>query len=193
MRINNFKKKLSITFYVFLFTANAIAAEEIKFDTVHKNEMYEIRHYSERLVAQTIDNNDSGTFRKLFDYISGANNSLEKIEMTTPVTQIKQDNVSFMQFHLPSKFNRKTTPIPSNLNVKIITIKEGYFAVIRFSGRSSHKNFKKYSKILHEKLVEDKILINGFVIKATYNPPFTLPSFRRNEVMFNVMWKNSTQ
>jgi len=193
MRINNFKKKLSIIFFSFLFSINTIIAEELNFDIVHKNEIYEIRYYSEHLVAQTIDNNDSGSFRKLFDYISGANNSLEKIEMTTPVTQIKQDNIFFMHFHLPSKFNKKTAPIPSNLNVKIITIKEGYFAVLRFSGRSSDKNFKKNSKILYEKLVEDKILINGFMIKATYNPPFTLPSFRRNEVMFNVLWKSSTQ
>ena len=67
-------------------------------------------------------------------------------------------------------------------------MKEGYFAVIRYSGRSSDKNFTKYSKILREKLLEDKILINGFAIQATYNPPWTLPPFRRNEVMFNVKW-----
>ena len=120
-------------------------------------------------------------------------NFAKKIEMTTPVTQIKQDNVSFMQFHLPSKFNRKTTPIPSNLNVKIITIKEGYFAVIEYSGRSNDANFTEHSKILREKLSADKILIRGSPIKATYNRPFTLPFLRRNEVMFNVFWKNLVQ
>ena len=173
---------------LFLSTNTTMATEEVKFDIVHKNEIYEIRKYSERLAAQAINDKDSGTFRKLFNYISGDNNSSKKIEMTTPVTQMKKNNVSFMQFYLPSEFNKKTTPIPTNSDVEITLMKEGYFAVITYSGRSSDKNFIKYSKILREKLLEDKILINGAAIKATYNPPWTLPIFRRNEVMFNIKW-----
>ena len=173
---------------LFLSTNATMATEEVKFDIVHKNEIYEIRKYSERLVAQAINEKDNGTFRKLFNYISGDNNSSKKIEMTTPVTQMKKNNMSFMQFYLPSEFNKKTAPIPTNSDVEIKLMKEGYFAVIRYSGRSSDENFLKYSKILREQLLEDKILINGFAIKATYNPPWTLPLFRRNEVMFNVKW-----
>ena len=173
---------------LFLSTNATMATEEVKFDIVHKNEVYEIRKYSERLVAQAINDKDTGTFRKLFNYISGDNNSSKKIEMTTPVTQMKKNNVSFMQFYLPAEFNKKTTPIPTNSDVEIMLMKEGYFAAIRYSGRSSDKNFIKYSKILREKLLEDKISINGFAIKATYNPPWTLPIFRRNEVLFNVEW-----
>ncbi|MDC0247679.1 heme-binding protein [Pelagibacteraceae bacterium] len=183
------KKFLGIVALGLFFSTNAImAAEEVKFDIIQKNEIYEIRKYSDRLVAQAINNKDSGTFRKLFNYISGDNNSSKKIEMTTPVTQMKKNNVSFMQFYLPAEFNKKTTPIPTNSDVEIMLMEEGYFAVIRYSGRSSDKNFIKYSKILREKLLEDKISINGFAIKATYNPPWTLPLFRRNEVMFNVKW-----
>ena len=167
-----------------------MASEEVEFDIIHKTKIYEIRKYPERLVAQAINNKDNTTFRKLFNYIAGANNSSKKIEMTTPVTQTKKNNVSFMQFYLPSKFNMKTTPIPSSSDVKITLMKEGYFAVMKYSGRSSDKNFTKYSKILYEKLLEDKILIKGFAIKATYNPPWILPLFRRNEVMFNIMWKS---
>jgi hypothetical protein len=183
------KKLLGILVSVlFLSTNTTMATEEVKFDIVHENEVYEIRKYSGRLVAQAINDKNGGTFRKLFNYISGDNNSSKKIEMTTPVTQMKKNNVSFMQFYLPSEFNKKTTPIPTNSDVQITLMEEGYFAVIRYSGRSSDKNFIKYSKILRAKLLEDKILINGFAIKATYNPPWTLPLFRRNEVMFNVKW-----
>ena len=183
------KKLLGILVSIlFLSTNTTMATEEVKFDIVYKNEIYEIRKYSERLVAQAINDKDNGTFRKLFNYISGDNNSSKKIEMTTPVTQMKKNNVSFMQFYLPLEFNKKTTPIPPNSDVEITLMKEGYFAVIRYSGRSSDKNFTKYSKILREKLLDDKISINGFAIKATYNPPWTLPLFRRNEVMFNVKW-----
>ena len=185
------KKLLGILVLGLLLSTNtAMASEEVKFDIVHKTETYEIRKYSERLAAETINNKDNNTFRKLFNYIAGANNFSKKIEMTTPVTQTKKNNVSFMQFYLPSKFNEKTTPIPSNSDVKIILMEEEYFAVIKYSGRSSDKNFTKYSKILYEKLLEDKILINGLAIKATYNPPWTLPPFRRNEVMFSIKWKS---
>ena len=173
---------------LFLSTNTTMATEEVKFDIIHKNEIYEIRKYSERLVVQAINDKDSSTFRKLFNYIAGANNSSKKIEMTTPVTQTKNNNIYFMQFYLPSTFNKKTIPVPSNPDVKILLMKEGYFAVIKYSGRSSDKNFMKYSKILYDKLIEDRITINGFAIKATYNPPWTLPLFRRNEVMFNVKW-----
>ena len=188
------KNILSILVLVLLLSTNTtMANEEVKFNIVHKTETYEIRKYPERLVVEAINNKNSATFRKLFNYIEGANDSSEKIKMTTPVTQMKKNNVSFMQFYLPSKFNKKTTPIPSNSDVKITLMEEGYFAVITYSGRSSDKNFSKYSKILYEKLLEDKISINSLAIKATYNPPWTLPIFRRNEVMFNIKWENLQQ
>ena len=183
---------INLTFCIFLIFSYSLtmANEEVKYNIVHKTDVYEIREYSDRLVVQAAIYNDGGTFRKLFNYISGANKSSEKIEMTRPVTQIKKDNLSFMQFYLPSKFNKITTPIPSNPDVKIKLIKKGHFAVIRYSGRSSDKNFSKHSKILYNELLEDKILINGLAIKATYNSPFTPPPLRRNEVMFSVKWES---
>jgi len=190
MKISIFTKKLIIVILGFLLNTAAIANEEAKYDVVLKTSIYEIRFYTERLIVESIYNNDSGTFRKLFKYISGANNSSQKIEMTIPVTQIKKNNTNFMQFILPAKFNKETVPIPSNSDVKISIIEEGYFAIIKYSGRSSDKNFIKYSKILQEKLLKDKIVIKGFPIKATYNGPFTLPLVRRNEAMFNIKWKN---
>ena len=55
---------------LFLCTNATMATEEVKFDIVYKNEVYEIRKYPERLVVQAINDKDSGTFRKLFNYIS---------------------------------------------------------------------------------------------------------------------------
>ena len=169
--------------------SNVMANEEAQYDIVHKTDIYEIRHYSDRLVAQVINKGDNNTFRKLFNYISGANNNSEKIKMTVPVTQAIKDNELFMQFYLPSKYNKETTPIPTNSEIVVVTIEEGHFAVIKYSGRSSDKNFEKYSTILKQKLLEDKISIKGIAIKAAYNSPFTLPFLRRNEAMFEVNWK----
>ena len=180
--------RLNIFLIILFIHSQAMAYEESPFNIVYQTDVYEIRHYVDRLAVQAAYTNQNSSFRNLFNYISGANTDSEKIKMTTPVTQMKKNNVSFMQFYLPSEFNKKTTPIPTNSDVEIMLMKEGYFAAIRYSGRSSDKNFIKYSKILREKLLEDKISINGFAIKATYNPPWTLPLFRRNEALFNVEW-----
>ncbi len=185
-------KKIGFIVYIFflLFYSNAMANEEASYDVVHKTNIYEVRYYSDRLVVQVTNNGDNNSFRKLFNYISGANKNSEKIAMTIPVTQTEKDNKMFMQFYLPSKFNKETTPVPNNPDLEITTIPEGYFAVIKFSGRSSDKNFDKHNKILKQKLLDDKISFKGSPIRATYNSPFTLPPFRRNESMFSIDWKN---
>ena len=170
--------------------STTMANEEASYDVVHKTDIYEVRYYSDRLVAQVTNKGDNNSFRKLFNYISGENKNSEKIAMTIPVTQTKKDRELFMQFYLPSKFNNETTPIPTNPDLEITTIPEGYFAVIKFSGRSSDKNFEKHNKILKQKLLDDKIPINGFAVRATYNSPFTLPPLRRNEAMFSIDWKS---
>ena len=170
--------------------STTMANEEASYDVLHKTDIYEVRYYSDRLVAQVTNKGDNNSFRKLFNYISGENKNSEKIAMTIPVTQTKKDGELFMQFYLPSKFNKETTPIPTNPDLEITTIPEGYFAVIKFSGRSSDKNFEKHNKILKQKLLDDKIPTNGFAVRATYNSPFTLPPLRRNEAMFSIDWKS---
>ena len=81
------KKILKILFLGYLLSINGVMAnEEVEFDIVHKTEIYEIRKYPERLVAQAIINKNNPTFRKLFNYIAGANNSSKKI---------KNDNTSY--------------------------------------------------------------------------------------------------
>ena len=176
---------------IFLFPYSAtMANEEANYNLVQKNDIYEIRYYSDRLIVQVPNKGDNNSFRKLFKYISGQNENSEKIAMTIPVTQTQENGEMFMQFYLPSKFNKDTTPIPTNPELEVTTVPGGYFAVLKFSGRSSDKNFEKHNQILKQKLLEDNISIKGSVIRATYNSPFTLPPLRRNESMFSIDWKN---
>ena len=175
---------------ILLFTySHAMAYEESPFNIVHQTDVYEIRHYVDRLAVQATYTNQNSSFRNLFNYISGANIDSEKIKMTTPVTQSEESSEMVMQFYLPSKFTKKTAPVPTDPRVELITIEEGHYAVIKYSGRLTDKNFNKHKKILKENLIEDKIEIIGPAIKATYNGPFTLPMLRRNEAMFHVDWK----
>ena len=174
---------------VFFLYSNVMANEEAKYEVVKLNKIYEIRKYSDRLVVQATKINQNSSFRKLFNYISGANETNEKIEMTIPVTEIKKKGHVTMQFYLPSKFNKDNVPNPSRSDLEIVKIEQGYYAVIRYSGRASEKNFIKHKEILENELKKDNILIVGPAVKATYNGPFTLPAFRRNEAMFEVNWK----
>jgi len=183
--------RLNIFLTLLFIYSHAMAYEESPFNIVHQTDIYEIRHYVDRLAVQATYTNQNSSFRNLFNYISGANIDSEKIQMTTPVTQSAKSSEMVMQFYLPSKFTKKTAPVPTDPRVKLITIEEGHYAVIKYSGRLTDKNFNKHKKILKENLIEDKIEIIGPAIKATYNGPFTLPMLRRNEAMFHVDWRKN--
>ena len=163
-----------------------MATEQLKYETLDTNEIYEIRKYSDRLVIETEESNQNSSFRKLFNYISGSNEKNQEIKMTAPVTQIEKNGNMTMQFYLPSEFDENNVPIPSNSEVKVLNMEGGYFAAITYSGRASDKNFIKHKEILENQLREDKIKILSPPIRATYNSPFTLPMLRRNEVMFEI-------
>ena len=182
-----------LKFYILIFCTlfffsycNVMAYEEVNYEVVSSNEVYEIRKYSNRLVAETITTNQNNSFRKLFNYISGSNKTNEKIKMTTPVTQIEREGKMTMQFYLPIKYNKEDVPNPSRSDVRIVNIQGGYYAVISYSGRSSDKNFIKYKDILKNELIKNNVSILSQPIKATYDGPFTLPLLRRNEAMFKI-------
>ncbi|WP_262589424.1 SOUL family heme-binding protein [Candidatus Pelagibacter communis] len=163
-----------------------MANEEAKYEVIDKNEIYEIRKYSDRLAVETSRAGIDSNFRKLFNYISGRNDTQEKIAMTTPVTQVEKDGNMTMQFYLPSKFNSDNVPNPSRDDVRIVNIEGGYYAVLRYSGRASDGNFIKHKEILEKELNKNNISIISPPIRATYDSPFTLPMNRRNEAMYKV-------
>ena len=173
------------TLFVLPYSA-VMAYEEANYEVISKNEVYEIRKYSDRLAVETMTSGIDSNFRKLFNYISGRNDTQEKIKMTTPVTQVEKNGNMSMQFYLPSKFNSENAPNPSREDVNIVNIEGGYYAVLRYSGRASDGNFIKHKEILEKELKKNNISIISPPIRATYDSPFTLPMNRRNEAMFKV-------
>ena len=197
-------KKLLIFFLLFLsfLSLKVMAYEEATYNIVYQNNIYEIRDYNERLAVQVNHNDQNRSFQRLFKYISGSNIDSKKINMTTPVTESKkismttpviqsnENNIKIMQFFLPSKFTINNAPKPSDKDIKLVLVEQGYYAVIKYSGRHTDKNFNKYSKILKDRLSIDNIEILSLAIKATYNSPFTLPFLRRNEAMYHIVWND---
>ena len=178
-------KKLLLIFTLSLIS-NVMAAEEVKYTIIVKNKLYEIREYSDRLVIETKTSDQSSSFRKLFKYISGNNKDKKEIKMTTPVTQTEKNGNMTMQFYMPTEFDESNVPDPNNSEVKVLNVKGGYYAAIKYSGRASDGNYVKHKDILEDQLKKDEISIISKPIRATYNSPFTLPMLRRNEVMFKI-------
>ena len=85
---SNMKTVLSIVALGLIITFKAMAYEEANYQVVKTNEFYEIRKYSDRLAVETSTSNQNSGFRKLFNYISGDNQTNEEIKMTTPVTEM---------------------------------------------------------------------------------------------------------
>ena len=94
-----------------------------------------------------------------------------------------------MVFFLPKSFTKQSAPTPGTDNVELITVKEGFYAVIKYSGLSTNQNYNKHSTILKEALIIDNINTIGDPMMATNNGTFTLPFVRRNEPTYRVDWK----
>tara|TARA_B100000767_G_C19599051_1_gene464822 strand:+ start:227 stop:862 length:636 start_codon:yes stop_codon:yes gene_type:complete len=179
-----------------LTTNPAMSYEEPKYTVIKKTDIYEVRLYETRTVAQVIYGKEDSGFKVLFNYISGENDTSsevkmtvpvtqsEKIDVTAPVTQSKNDGKMVMQFFLPKQYSLQNAPKPNDPRVSIIDLPETYFAVISYSGSTSDKNFNEHHKKLKAALDKDKLIVIGIPLKATYNSPFTLPFLRRNEAMY---------
>jgi hypothetical protein len=177
-----------------------MALEEPSYEIIRSNADYEIRKYGDRLAVEVEFTNESSGFRYLFNYISGENTTSEevsmtvpvtqsaKIDMTAPVTQFSKDDKMVMQFYLPSKFSIENAPIPTNKKVSLVTMDGGYYAVLRYSGRVSDKNYMKHLSKLKGFLEKDNIKMIDYGTKAIFDGPFTLPIMRRNEAMIKIKW-----
>jgi len=167
---------------------------------------YEIREYPSIILVtaqsnSAFDKAGDESFQKLFDYISGNNTDSAKIVMTTPVlmedkgTKIPMTAPVFMNadakgwsmsFVLPDSYTIETAPQPIDKSLRLEERLGGKYAVLRFSGIYNDTNFEKRSAELEAWLAQHKLTAKGSIMRAGYNPPWTLPPLRRNEVMVEI-------
>ena len=174
----------------------------------------EVRRYAPRLAAEvTVPSNDSdegrnAAFRLLFDYISGANRSEADIAMTVPVetagggqeiamtapveTESLASDQLRMRFFLPSAFNSENAPRPTDQRVRLVEVPAETFAVLRFSGSTGAAAVQTRTEELMALLAGSSWRAAAMPIAYFYDPPWTLPPFRRNEVAIAVE-KDPTQ
>ena len=111
------------------------------------------------------------------------NGASQKIAMTAPVSikqehQQQTDDKWRVQFTMPSQYTMQTLPKPNNPNIEIVEVPAQTYGVIKFSGLAAAK-----TEELQSWMQAQKLTITGTPELARYNPPWTLPFLRRNEVM----------
>jgi len=179
--------------------------EQAKYVVVEQNNNIEIRDYAPMIVAET---EVSGTrekaigegFRMIADYIFGNNSTTQKVSMTAPVTQQGREKIAMtapvtqqgdgntwrVHFVMPASHSMHTLPKPNNPAVKLKEIGAKRYAVIRFSGMAGEDSLKHHTEELSEFITARKLKSLSAPTYAFFNPPWTLPFSRRNEVMVEI-------
>ncbi|MCY4052216.1 MAG: heme-binding protein [Gammaproteobacteria bacterium] len=193
------------------------AAEEPLFTVVTEQDNFQIRNYetytiAETVVDETFHSATQTAFNRLFDYISGANKNASKIEMTAPVLVIPQGiaMISSTQsnqsqptqesgimdqsqqgwtiaFVLPQGMNTSNSPKPLDTRIRLIDVPERQVATLQFSGRLRTAPVELHRAKLAAWLDGQGMDHQGDWRVAGYNPPWTLPALRRNEIQVTLI------
>lgn len=186
--------------------------EEPAFVQVEQVGTVEIRTYGERIAAQTVVTGSSEAarnrgFQRLAGYIFGGNTARSSIAMTSPVAQAgdgngRSRNIAMtapvaqspepgdrwtIQFFMPSEFTLATLPVPNDPTVVLATVPAETYAVLRFSGLGSAQTVASKQAELEASLAGSRWVSQGDPVVWFYDPPWTIPVLRRNEVAVRVV------
>ena len=184
--------------------------EEAGYEVLISEPDYELRLYAPMVVAETyveadFDKAGNRAFRTLFDYISGENTSAseiamtapviadqssadtgESIDMTAPVLNERTEQGWRYMFVLPASYSIETAPAPLSEDVRLASLPQKQVAVIRFSGFRDEELNNEKKRQLEQWMASKSLTPMSNPRWAGYNPPWTLPFMRRNEVMIDV-------
>lgn len=91
-----------------------------------------------------------------------------------------------VHFVMPSAYTLASLPQPNNPAVQLRQVASKTWAVISYAGFNTEAGTQKRTDELLAWLAAQKIKPLGTPQLARYNPPWTLPMLRRNEVMVEV-------
>ncbi len=185
------------------------ATEQPAYTVLQRDGAVELRRYGPRLAAETTVRGDEVSarnkgFQAIAGYIFGGNTGKTPIAMTAPVAQAKAEKIAMtapvaqepaadgswrVQFFMPAKYTRATLPTPNNPDVRIVELPAEQFAVLRFSGLAGRTAVAARNKELTDKAAAMGWKVTGPAVVWFYDPPWTLPPMRRNEVALPVAAK----
>jgi hypothetical protein len=184
--------------------------EEPSYRVLEADNDFEVRLYDSMVVAATtvngsFDSAGNRAFGALFGYISGENVTNSKIAMTAPVIAdqagaaegrkipmtapvLRESNDQGWRylFVLPEEFSLENAPAPLNEQVKLTAEPAKKIAVLRYSGSMDEQKLEQKVSQLQQWIADNQLVAVSQPRWAGYNPPWTLPFLRRNEVMIEV-------
>lgn len=179
--------------------------DQAKYKVLKRSENIEIRYYPPMVVAEVGVSGErqraiNAGFKQLFNYITGDNTKSEKIAMTAPVIESANETIAmtapvlqqehkdkwFISFVMPEKASLESLPKPKNPQIKLKELGGRHFAVIRFSGIAKDELIQQKLRELKVYIDDNKLEKIGQPIYAFFNPPWTLPFLRHNEVMIEI-------
>jgi hypothetical protein len=182
--------------------------EEPSYQSEQLTKQVEIRRYGPRIAAETVVDGDetsarSEGFRRLASYIFGKNRagaridmtapvgqqqaSSERIAMTAPVSSSSSSSGWAVRFYMPAGSTLESLPEPKDDRVRLVTVPAESVAVLRFTGTASPEVIAARTEELRQELREYGFDTEGSPATWLYDPPWTLPFRRRNEVVIGVV------
>ena len=168
-----------------------MALETPQYKVVSEYDDFEIRRYSEMIIATTSVRSDykgatSSGFSRIANYIFGGNETGEKIAMTSPVAMQLSDSTQKMSFMVPANYEEADLPKPTNAKIYFEKKDSCIMAAIRFGGWANDKKIEDHKKKLEKLLEAEEIRHNGNFSYFGYNPPYEVMN-RRNEVVVELV------
>ncbi|MCE2679123.1 MAG: heme-binding protein [Burkholderiales bacterium] len=188
--------------------------EVIKSEGAFEIRRYKPMLIAETEVQGDMDEASRKGFRLIADYIFGNNQRPDsadeakiamtapvtvqpqavKIAMTAPVSAQPVAGATNMQtadkwrvhFVMPSQYTLATIAKPKNDAVKLKEVPGKYFVVLAYSGLNGVAKVQEKTNETLEWTRQNGLEITGIPQLARYDPPWTLPMFRRNEIMVEV-------
>lgn len=185
--------------------------EHARYSVTSSDGPIEIRDYAPQIVAETTVAGERDAairegFRRLAGYIFGGNAPNQKIAMTAPVVQapggekiamsapVGQARVEDgtgndawrVRFTMPAEYTMESLPHPNDAAVRLTSLPAYRVVAIRFSGIATDSDIAGNEKKLLDFINAKRLAPKGAAHYAFYDPPWTLPWNRRNEVMVEI-------
>ena len=181
--------------------------EQQRYTVISTNGDIELRDYAPCVVADVtvpgaVEQATNTAFRPLLNYISGANRTNASLAMTAPVLQQEVSEQLAMtapviqeeggegtwtvSFVLPGDRPLEEYPAPTDPRVTLRALPGQRAAALRWSGRWSAANIERRTQQLRQAIAENGWEITGAPRWARFDPPWTPPFARRNEIVIPV-------
>ena len=179
--------------------------EKPEYKVVRSNGAIEIREYGPMIAAEAEVVGErqpaiNEGFRLIAAYIFGANTPNAKIEMTAPVQQQREQTIAMtapvtqqgaggtwkVRLIMPKSWSTETLPAPNDARVRLVPVLAKRMVAIRFTWRATQSLIAQKTAELRNYVRDKKLVTVGEPLLAFYNPPWTLPFLRRNEIMLEL-------